>query len=58
MNFENYTTKATEAIQAMMDLATKKSHQDTDALAPALCSDSTKGRDRVQFAAKSREKSG
>ncbi len=27
MNFENYTTKAAEAIQAMMDLATKKSHQ-------------------------------
>lgn len=27
MNFENYTTKAAEAIQAMMDLANKKSHQ-------------------------------
>ncbi len=27
MNFENYTTKATEAIQAMLDLANKKSHQ-------------------------------
>lgn len=27
MNFENYTTKAAEAIQAMMDLATKQSHQ-------------------------------
>lgn len=27
MNFENYTTKAAEAIQAMIDLAGKKSHQ-------------------------------
>jgi len=27
MNFENYTTKAAEAIQAMLDLANKKSHQ-------------------------------
>ncbi len=27
MNFENYTTKAAEAIQAMMDLANKKNHQ-------------------------------
>lgn len=26
MNFENYTTKATEAIQAMMNLASKRSH--------------------------------
>jgi ATP-dependent Clp protease ATP-binding subunit ClpB len=27
MNFENYTTKAAESIQSMMDLAIKKSHQ-------------------------------
>jgi ATP-dependent Clp protease ATP-binding subunit ClpB len=27
MNFENYTTKAAEAIQAMIDLAGKRSHQ-------------------------------
>ncbi len=27
MNFENYTTKAAESIQAMLDLAAKKSHQ-------------------------------
>jgi ATP-dependent Clp protease ATP-binding subunit ClpB len=27
MNFENYTTKAAESIQSMLDLAAKKSHQ-------------------------------
>ena len=32
MNFENYTTKAAEAIQGMLDLAARKSHQEIQIL--------------------------